>query len=78
MLRPNVAFVIGASSYLFGLFLILATEGFAWIILPFLLGIPLLCIIAGIRYLNEEDRQWRERFRRRKREEKRRRMEKQG
>jgi ABC-type multidrug transport system fused ATPase/permease subunit len=76
MIRPNVAFVIGGTSYFIGLFLILATD--SWIILPFLFGIPLLCIIAAIRYMNEEDRQWRERFRRRKREEKRRRMEEQG
>jgi ABC-type multidrug transport system fused ATPase/permease subunit len=68
MLKPNVAFVIGGASYLFGLFLILATD--SWIMHLFLFGIPLLCIIAGIRYMNEEDRQWRERLRR-KREQKR-------
>jgi 1,4-dihydroxy-2-naphthoate octaprenyltransferase len=65
MIRPDVAFVIGATSYLVGLFLILATD--SWIMHLFLIVIPMLCIIAGIRYNNEEARQWRERLRRRRR-----------
>jgi ABC-type multidrug transport system fused ATPase/permease subunit len=70
MIRPDVAFVIGATSYLVGLFLILATD--SWIMHLFLIVIPMLCIIAGIRYNNEEARQWRERLRLRKRKSQRR------